>query len=280
MPAGDNGPLTPAPPATSIRLAALDLDGTLLRADKTISARTRRVLAALPAAGVLVVLVSGRPPRTLREIARHVGVSGLAICCNGAIIYDLERAAIARHAAIDAAIARRLIDDLRAAVPGVCFACEQGLDFACEPAYAALVPEGAQASWPVGEALSLCSAPVTKLIVRHADLPCEELRGQVAAVAGAAAVVSYSGAPFVEVSAAGIHKASALAALCADRDIDAAAVIAFGDMPNDLPMLHWAGRAVAVANAHPEVLAAVAETTLSNEEDGVAAVLECLLHRR
>lgn len=52
--------------------------------------------------------------------------------------------------------------------------------------------------------------------------------------------------------------------------------MAFGDYPNDLPMLAWAGRAVAVANAHPDVLAAATEVTASNDEDGVAAVLEML----
>ncbi len=265
------------PASAGIRLVALDLDGTLLRHDKTISERTRRVLARLPAAGVLVVLVSGRPPRTLRTIAHEVGLSGLAICCNGAIVYDLERDAVVQHAPLDAAVAQQLIQALREQIPGVCFAFEFGTRFACDPPYSALIPAGAEPAGPVAEALALCSEPVTKLIVRHADLNCEALRELATAVAGEAAVVSYSGAPFVEVSAAGVHKAWALAALCAERGIDAAEVIAFGDMPNDLPMLRWAGRGVAVANAHPEVLAQADEVTLSNDEDGVAVVLERLL---
>jgi hydroxymethylpyrimidine pyrophosphatase-like HAD family hydrolase len=74
----------------------------------------------------------------------------------------------------------------------------------------------------------------------------------------------------------GVTKASALAALAARARIPAAEVIAFGDMPNDLPMLAWAGRAVAVANAHPAVLAAADEVTASNDDDGVALVLERL----
>ncbi|MBP6546264.1 MAG: HAD hydrolase family protein, partial [Phenylobacterium sp.] len=52
---------------------------------------------------------------------------------------------------------------------------------------------------------------------------------------------------------------------------------AFGDMPNDIPMLTAAGRGVAVANAHAHVLAAVTETTASNQDDGVARVIETLL---
>jgi hypothetical protein len=81
----------------------------------------------------------------------------------------------------------------------------------------------------------------------------------------------------LEMSAAGVSKGSSLAVLCESLAIDAGAVLAFGDMPNDLPMLRWAGRSVAVANAHPDVLAAACEVTSSCDEDGVARVLERLL---
>jgi hydroxymethylpyrimidine pyrophosphatase-like HAD family hydrolase len=82
--------------------------------------------------------------------------------------------------------------------------------------------------------------------------------------------VTYSTAAFLEIAAAGVDKGSALAWLSDRLGIAPAEVIAFGDMPNDLAMLRWAGRAVAVANAHPEVLAAAHEITPSNGEDGVA----------
>ncbi|HWB38139.1 MAG TPA: HAD hydrolase family protein, partial [Rugosimonospora sp.] len=78
----------------------------------------------------------------------------------------------------------------------------------------------------------------------------------------------------VEISAAGITKATGLALLAAEYAVAPEDVVAFGDMPNDVPMLHWAGRAVAVANAHPEALAAADDVTLSNVDDGVAAYLE------
>ena len=74
-----------------------------------------------------------------------------------------------------------------------------------------------------------------------------------------------------------MSKAAALASICTDLDIDAREVVAFGDAPNDLPMLLWAGRPVAVANSYPEVLAAVAERTASNDDDGVALAIEKLL---
>jgi hydroxymethylpyrimidine pyrophosphatase-like HAD family hydrolase len=68
--------------------------------------------------------------------------------------------------------------------------------------------------------------------------------------------------------------------VCADLGVDASQVVAVGDQPNDLPMLEWAGRSYAVANAHPEVLAAVDHVTASNDDDGVAQVLESLLAGR
>lgn len=95
-------------------------------------------------------------------------------------------------------------------------------------------------------------------------------------LAGTDASVTLPGPWTVEVSAAGVSKAAALAELCDELGIAAADVLALGDYPNDLPMLAWAGRGVAVANAHPEVLAAADEVTASNDEDGVALVLETL----
>ena len=94
------------------------------------------------------------------------------------------------------------------------------------------------------------------------------------AVVGGRLVITWSSATaLLEISGPGVTKASTLALLCADLGIGAADVIAFGDMPNDLPMLTWAGRGVAVANAHPDVLAAADEVTTSNDDDGVAEVL-------
>ena len=81
----------------------------------------------------------------------------------------------------------------------------------------------------------------------------------------------------LEISAPGVDKGAGLARLCTSLGISAEEVIAFGDMPNDLTLLEFAGRAVAVANAHPDVLAIADEVTLNHDEDGVAIVLERLL---
>ena len=117
--------------------------------------------------------------------------------------------------------------------------------------------------------------PVVKLMVRHPQSSPEALFAAVTtAAAGRVAIIGP--ADLIEISGAGVTKQSTLTELCARLGVAADEVIAFGDMPNDLGTLMWAGRGVAVANADPEVLAAAREVTASNDADGVALVLESL----
>lgn len=259
------------------RLVATDLDGTLLRKDKTVSERTRESLRRAQAAGIIVAIVTGRPVRRARVIAREVGVSGLAVCCNGGIVYDLATDQVVLDAMMPGEVAQQLVADVRAAVPGVCFATERGLAFGHDPIYATHNTIIEDETPLCDDAHTLCAEGVTKLIVRHPTMPIEDLWAITRDIAGDAATATHSGAPFIEVSAMGITKATALAHLCDRLGIAQSETIAIGDMPNDLPMLAWAGHSVAVANAHPEVRAAADEITASNEEDGVARVLERLL---
>jgi HAD superfamily hydrolase (TIGR01484 family) len=261
----------------TVKLIATDLDGTLLRPGEIVSERNRQALQRAQAAGAVVVLVTGRPPRTMQQIAHNAGITGLAVCSNGAIIFDLKEETIVEHWPIEPEIVSRLIVQLREAAPGVLFALEYGLRVGREPGYP-IPPKATQLQeLLIADALALCLEPAVKLIAHHPELTTEALWDVAARIAGETALVTYSGVGFIEISAAGIHKAWALEKLCARLGIRAEEVIAFGDMPNDLPMLAWAGHGVAVANAHPDVLQQADEITLSNVEDGVAAVLERLL---
>jgi len=94
-----------------------------------------------------------------------------------------------------------------------------------------------------------------------------------AAVDGRLVITWSSATSLLEISAPGVTKASTLELLCADVGVDAADVIAFGDMPNDLPMLTWAGTSYAMADAHPSVVAAADHVAPGHDEDGVARVL-------
>jgi hydroxymethylpyrimidine pyrophosphatase-like HAD family hydrolase len=113
-------------------------------------------------------------------------------------------------------------------------------------------------------------------MLRHDALLADALLERAQEVVGHLAELTHSnsGDGLLEISAAGISKATTLARLCEERGVGREAVLAFGDMPNDLPMLRWAGHSVAVAGAHPDVLAAADEVTAANDDDGVALVLE------
>lgn len=258
------------------RLVASDLDGTLLRSDGTIDDRSRRALAGVEAAGAMFVLCTARPHRWLRTLAQATGHRGVAICANGAVVWDLHTESVIESSPLDPAIARELVALLQAEVPGGAWAVERTSGFGHEPAY---VPR-----WPVPEGTmidvvdALVAEPAIKLMLRHERLSADELLGRAREVASHLAEFSHSSSEggLLEISAAGVSKASALARLCRRRGIGREDVIAFGDMPNDLPMLAWAGHAVAVANAHPDVIDAAQEVTASNDDAGVALVLEQL----
>ena len=262
------------------RLIATDLDGTLLGSQGAISARTRRALERARAAGIELVMVTGRPPRHVAKIEGVVELSGIVICVNGALIYDFGRELVVREERLPAAVARALVNALRLRMPGICFAVEVGLEFGWEPSYGLHSKRTEPPHLPIADAVLLCERGVSKLIARHPQLSAEEMIAQSLDLFPELGCASHSGAPFVEISAAEVSKGAALAAYCSERSIDRKQVLAFGDMPNDLPMLEWAGHSVAMGNAHPSVLAAVHEITLSNEQDGVAMVVERLLAGR
>jgi hypothetical protein len=252
---------------------ATDLDGTLLRSDGTLGDLTREALAACQAAGALVVICTARPVRWMRPLGLDVWGGALAACDNGAVLWDLAADRLLDATALSPSAARRVVSAIDHAVPGGAWAVERVDGFGHEPGY--------RPHWPpppgsrVAPAAELVSEPVVKLMFRHEGHTADAMLAAAQAAAGAGAEVTHSNSAgdLLEISAAGVSKATALAALCAQRGVPAERVVAFGDMPNDLSMLRWAGHAVAVAGSHPEVLAAADEVTTGNDEDGVARVL-------
>jgi Cof subfamily protein (haloacid dehalogenase superfamily) len=256
------------------RLVATDLDGTVVRSDGTISDRTRAALAAVEQAGAVLVLVTGRPPRWMPPIVEATGHRGVAICANGALVYDLHTSRVVRHDLLSAEAMRAVVEALQRDAPGIAFAVERhDTGFAHEPSYRPRWDSGdPKAVRPLDE---LLADGAVKLLARHDGMSADELLAVANESVGDIGTLTHSSSDgLLEVSARGVSKASGLATLAAEQGIDAGAVVAFGDMPNDLPMLAWAGHGVAVANAHPEVLAIADEVTASNDDDGVAQVLE------
>ncbi|MEU0964336.1 HAD-IIB family hydrolase [Streptomyces sp. NPDC005917] len=292
----ENGPVTSATrqPETSAfatppRLIATDLDGTLLRDDKSVSPRTVAALAAAEEAGIAVFFVTGRPARWMDVVSDHVHGHGLAICGNGAAVVDLHggpgahRFVKVRELATENALdAVRLLRD---AAPGTVYAIEQTYGFHQEPAYPKLHLETPDHLLPAEEILApdgpSAGEPVLKILAYHPHLePDAFLTLARLAIGDRATVTRSSPSALLEISGPGVSKASTLALECAERGISHEEVVAFGDMPNDLEMLTWAGQSYAMGNAHPDVIAAASGRTVANNDDGVAVVIEQLLAAR
>ncbi|MFZ2013651.1 MAG: HAD family hydrolase [Nocardioides sp.] len=259
---------------TRPRLVATDLDGTLLRTDGTLSEHTADVLRKVLDLGVEVAFVTARPRRWMDHLWPYVGSRGLAIVSNGALLLDVATGEALEVRALEIGPGLALTESIRAALPGVHFAVEMIDGIALEPEY--LEPGHAPPGSPTGPIQEVWTAPALKLLARHEHLDPEVLREQVFAAVGGSAVATWTVDGLVEISAVGVTKGDGLARLSTRLGIDPAEVAVFGDMPNDLPMLTWAGTSYAVANAHPSVLEAADHVAPANDDDGVATVLAAL----
>jgi Cof subfamily protein (haloacid dehalogenase superfamily) len=257
-------------------LVATDLDGTLLRPDGTVSQRTVDAVQAAQQAGLHVVPVTGRPPRVTWDVAKRAGLGPLGVCSNGALVVDVQAMQVLEIETVAAEVASRLVSMLRQRLPGVVFAVEDMEAFTHEAGF--MDPEWYwdEETEQVDDIIEAVSPMCIKLIVRRpgwsAGTLLVELRREVAEKGQ----VTSSGLDWVEIGAPGISKAYALERICARLGIGVGEVLAIGDNHNDLTVLAWAGRAAAPANAIPEVLATVKQVVPSNQDDGVAQLLEDL----
>ncbi|MDZ4264311.1 MAG: HAD family hydrolase [Mycobacterium sp.] len=262
-------------------LIATDVDGTLLDDDEKISARTRAAVHALVDSGAQFVLATGRPPRWVRPIVDQLGLTPMAVCANGAVIYDpsVDRIVSARTLSADALgelaeIATRVIPGAGLAVERVGRTAHDAAtpQFVSSPGYehAWLNPDNTEVSIE-----DLLSAPAVKLLIRKAGARSADMAAELAEHVGIEGDITYStNNGLIEIVPLGVSKATGIEELARPMGIDAADVVTFGDMPNDVPMLGWAGLGVAMGNAHPDAVAAADEVTATNVEDGVALVLE------
>ncbi|MER5474512.1 HAD family hydrolase [Streptomyces sp. NPDC002685] len=260
------------------KLVATDLDGTLLRSDETVSERTREALAAVTAAGAAHIVVTGRAVPWTRHILDDLGYRGLAVCGQGAQVYDAGEHRLLTSVTLDRQLAALALAKIEAEVgPLLLAASRDGLDGAVlvGPGYRRL--DGSLPVVPIKDASDLWSAPLNKVYVQHPTLSDDELAAVTVEVAGGLVGVTMAGAGIVELLPLGLSKATGLSLAARRLGLKAADTLAFGDMPNDLPMFAWAAHGVAMDNAHDDLKAIADEVTSSNEEDGIAVVLERLL---
>lgn len=268
-----------------IKLVATDLDGTFLQDDLSVSQRTREAVEAVRDLGIPVVPVTARQPVGLRDLAEEAGFRSWAVCSNGGLVINLDTGHRLHEAEVSVAAQTALVEALESALPGCLYVSvrDGGEQFVPVHGYgdvAALIDHKrdplTMGGHSIGDVLAL---PSLKFIVRHPTVPVPELLDIVHGLGLTGFGATHSGAPFVEIMPDGVSKATGLARLCAELGIAQDEVMAFGDAPNDVEMVGWAGHGVAVANAAPQVREAAAEVTGSNVEDGVAQVLERLAAR-
>ncbi|MBT1194027.1 HAD family hydrolase [Rhodococcoides kroppenstedtii] len=266
---------------TRPRLVASDVDGTLLDRHERVSARTRDAVHAIVAAGDVFVLATGRPPRWITPVVEQLGLAPRAVCANGAVLYDSEadRVISARTLGVTAlAEIAAVVGDL---LPGCGLAVERVGEsahdsatpqFVSEPGYehAWLNPDNTETS-----AEDVLSAPAVKLLVRQSSMTSGAMAAAITTHVEHLADVTFStDNGLIELSAPGVSKASGLLEVGRTLGIEASEMVAFGDMPNDVPMLTAVGHGVAMGNAHPDAIAAADEVTATNVDDGVARVVE------
>ncbi|GLX50754.1 hydrolase [Streptomyces hygroscopicus subsp. hygroscopicus] len=258
------------------RVVATDLDGTLLRGDLTVSPRTRAALDRAAAAGARHLVVTGRPAAGCRDLLAPLGYGGIAVCGQGAQLYDVGADRLLSSATLDRDVVRTLVARIaEAAGPLALGVVTAGLsgEFLVTPGFGERVRHG----WRlVEDAEGLWTRPVEKVLIRSRALDDDALAALAHSVCAGRIGVTHSGEGMVELLPDGVDKARGLAEAARRLGFGAADTVAFGDMPNDIPMLAWAGHGVAMGNAHPELKRRADEIAPGNEEDGVAAVLERL----
>ncbi|MDQ0643023.1 Cof-type HAD-IIB family hydrolase [Microbacterium murale] len=266
-----------------LRLIATDLDGTLLDSASAVSPRTRRALDAARAVGIHIVPVTARQPIGLRMIAAEAGFDDWALCGNGAYATHLADGRMLFAEALPAETVRTLAAALQATLPGLLFASvrDGGETFVAQHGYAQIAKLAdhkrdprTMGGVPLDQVLA---EPSLKFVIRHPELAPPALFDILRRLGLTGFEATLSGAPFVEVMAEGVTKATGLARLCEHLEVKRTDVVAFGDALNDVEMLRWAGHSVAMAGAEQAVQDAADEVATSNDEDGVARVIERML---
>ena len=264
-------------------LIACDVDGTLVSDDEKITPRTRKAVQAAVEAGAQFVLATGRPPRWIPPVVEELGFAPMAVCANGAVIYDPATDRVLSARTLSVAALAELAEIATRVIPGAGLAVERvgrsahdaaTPQFVSSPGYehAWLNPDNTEVSIE-----DLLSAPAIKLLVRRAGARSADLAAELAKHVGIEGDITYStNNGLIEIVPVGITKATGIAEVGRPQGITDDQVIAFGDMPNDVPMLLSAGHGVAMGNAHPDAISAADEVTTPNTDDGVARVLERL----
>ena len=227
-----------------------------------------------------IMVCTGRPPRMVRGIAAELGL-GRAIVFQGSATYHADDDRVDVHRRVDPELALRVLARFRDRHPDALCALETEAGWFVDPALADaqgladLPPERRPNG--IGAVEDFVSDGVVKVLIRHASCRAPALAD---ALAGLPVYHTWTTPDLLEVLSDGVNKRVALERYARERGVPRKRIAAFGDQHNDREMLGWAGLGVAMANGSDEARAAADVITLSNDEDGVAAVLELWLEAR
>jgi Cof subfamily protein (haloacid dehalogenase superfamily) len=264
--------------ASHIQLVALDIDGTLLNNHHVLTPRTEKILQKVYDLGIQIVMATGRSPTYVQELKGSLKINGPGVYVQGLLVLDSDGGVIWEHA-LDVLTARRIIS----------FAKENGLtpllysgpDILVEShSYYAdsLIPYHEPVPEAVGPLEEIPGKyPVHKILLLDSPERISMLRPDITEFIDGQASITQALPIAVEILPYGSSKGDGLRRLLNHYNISPAAVMAFGDGENDIEMIRLAGIGVAMGNAPQHVQAAADMIAPSNDEDGVASILECLV---
>jgi len=251
------------------RVAALDVDGTLVDQTNELSPAVRDAVLALAEAGVAIVVATGRAMPGTMEVVDRIGLEdGTAVTSNGAIVISYHPVEVLHSVTFDASEAvRRVLEH----VPDALVAVEEvGVGYRVNAPF----PEGeVSGRITIEDVDALVSEPVTRVVIRAPEHDAKEF-AEVVEGLGLTETNYYIGyTSWLDLAPQGVSKASGLELVCAKLDVAQADVLAVGDGFNDVEMLEWAGRGVAMGQAPEHVQTAADAVTGTVSDDGLAAEL-------
>ncbi|MFB0901641.1 MAG: HAD family hydrolase [Acidimicrobiales bacterium] len=261
------------------RLIASDLDGTLFGPNSVPEPRTVAAVNAAVDAGYIFAAVTGRSHFSGADRVLDSGTNAhWFIGSNGGHRMELSSRTLEERLLFSEHDVRTMIAELPQQIDGIGFGFEHDIGFSFDAGFRDVFPRAFDGG-PRQITASWAPDNVGKIFVSHPTLESSDLIKAASLLVPDGTHVTTSGTSFVELTPHGGDKALGAARLCEKLGIDPTDVVAFGDNNNDLSMLAWAGRGIAMANATAAALAIADEVTLSNTDYGVAVVLEELVQQ-
>jgi Cof subfamily protein (haloacid dehalogenase superfamily) len=261
-----------------VQALACDLDQTLIGSDAVLRPRTVSAIGAARAVGIHVLIVTGRMFQSVRRYALAAGITDPVVCYQGAVVADPVTGEFLRHVPMPEDGAREVIAAVEELGYTILVYVDDELYVARETseteAYAGFQHLHVHV---VGELLAWLPKPPTKLVVVGDPAELDGLEVTMKGRFGGRLYISKSLPHFLEFASPEVHKGSGLDFAAAHVGFTRERSVSFGDGENDVELLRWAGYGVAVANAHPKVIAAADLVCPSVDDEGVAQVIEAYL---